>query len=160
MKQSNELTLALELCQNAGKIALQYWPSDDRQLKIDRKADGSEVTQADRECERMLREAIAKVYPEDGFLGEEEGESPAQSGQRRWIIDPIDGTFNFSRGLPIFSTLLALENNGEIVLGVVSAPATNEILWAKKVTALLKMANKYMPQHAINSPKPFSLMVG
>jgi histidinol-phosphatase len=132
MNQSNELTLALALCQKAGEIAMKYWPSGDRQLKIDRKDDGSEVTQADRESERMLREEIAKVYPNDGFLGEEEGESPAQSGQRRWIIDPIDGTFNYSKGLPIFATLLALENNGEIVLGVVHAPAMKETLWAEK----------------------------
>ncbi len=117
---------------------MKYWPSGDRQLKIDRKSDGSEVTQADRECERMLREEISKSYPDDGFLGEEEGESKSKSGLRRWIIDPIDGTFNFSKGLPIFATLLALENDGEIVMGVVNAPAAQEMLWAEKGSGAFK----------------------
>jgi len=130
MPYSKEMSLALDLCQKAGAIALKYWQSQD--LKIDLKADNSEVTQADKECERMLRESISKAYPNDGFLGEEEGESPAKAGQRRWIIDPIDGTFNYSKGLPIFATLLALEDGGEIVLGVVNAPAMEEILWAEK----------------------------
>ena len=138
MTESNDLALAIALCQKAGTIALKYWPSGDRQLKIDHKADGSEVTQADRECERMLREQISKVYPDDGFLGEEEGESPARVGQRRWIIDPIDGTFNYSKGLPIFSTLLALEDKGEIVMGVVHAPAMQETLWAEKGSGAFK----------------------
>jgi histidinol-phosphatase len=132
MNQSQELQLALDLCQKASQIAMKYWPAEDRQLKIDRKADGSEVTEADRECERMLRTEIAKIYPDDGFLGEEEGESQSRSGQRRWIIDPIDGTFNYSKGLPIFATLLALENNGEVIMGVVQGPATRETLWAEK----------------------------
>ena len=130
MSYSQELALALELCQRAGVIALNYWQSEN--LNVNRKADNSEVTQADKECERMLRESIAKMYPEDGFLGEEEGECPAKSGQRRWIIDPIDGTYNYARGLPVFSTLLALEDNGEIVLGVVHAPAAKETYWAEK----------------------------
>jgi histidinol-phosphatase len=143
MNKSNELELALGLCQKAGEIALKYWPSGDRQLKIDRKSDGSEVTQADREAERMLREQIAKIYPDDGFLGEEEGESPAQAGgQRRWIIDPIDGTFGYSKGLPIFATLLALENYGEIVMGVVHAPAMDETLWAEKGGGAFKNGKK------------------
>lgn len=130
MSYSNELSLALDICQKAGDLALNYWQSQD--LKIDRKADNSEVTQADKECERMIREKILKAYPNDGILGEEEGESAAKSGQRRWIIDPIDGTFNFAAGLPVFATLLALEDNGEIVMGVVNAPAMKEIFWAQK----------------------------
>ncbi len=130
MSYAKELSLALDLCQKAGEIALKYWQS--KNLNISLKSDNSEVTQADKECEHMLREEIAKVYPNDGFLGEEEGESASKVGQRRWIIDPIDGTFNYARGLPIFSTLLALEVNGEIVLGVVHAPAMKETFWATK----------------------------
>ncbi len=88
---------------------------------------------------------LLKFYPDDGFLGEEEGESkPAKLGKRRWIIDPIDGTFNYSRGLPIFSTLLALENNGEIVLGVVHAPAMKETLWAEKGQGAFKNGKKIL----------------
>jgi len=142
MNHSNELNLAIALCQKAGEIAMKYWPTGDRQLKIEHKSDGSEVTQADRECEHMLREEIAKIYPNDGFLGEEEGESPAHSGQRRWIIDPIDGTFNYSKGLPIFATLLALEISGEIVMGVVHAPAMQETLWAEKGGGAFKNGKK------------------
>ncbi len=131
MSYQKELSLALDLCQRAGEIALKYWQSQD--LNIDRKADNSEVTQADKECERMLRVEIGKAYPNDGFLGEEEGESQSKTRNgRRWIIDPIDGTFNYARGLPIFSTLLALEVDGEIVLGIVHAPAMKETFWAVK----------------------------
>ena len=106
MSYSNELSLALSICQKAGEIALSYWlPTENasgQKLKIDRKADGSEVTQADKECERMIKEEITRAYPDDGFLGEEEGESKPKAGKRRWIIDPIDGTFNYSRGLTYF----------------------------------------------------------
>src|ERR1700733_14138447 len=140
MSYAKELSLALDLCKRAGEIALKYWQSQN--LNINRKADNSEVTQADKECERMLREEIAKIYPDDGFLGEEEGESPIKQGQRRWIIDPIDGTFNYARGLPIFSTLLALEVNGEIVLGIVHAPAMKETLWAEKGKGAFKNGQK------------------
>lgn len=137
---------------------MKYWPSGDRQLKIDRKSDGSEVTQADRECERMLREEISKSYPDDGFLGEEEGESKSKSGLRRWIIDPIDGTFNFSKGLPIFATLLALENDGEIVMGVVNAPAAQEMLWAEKGSGAFKNGKQIRASTCNQLSKAFSLM--
>jgi histidinol-phosphatase len=140
MSYTKELSLALSICEKAGQIALKYWQSQD--LNVDRKADNTEVTQADKECERMLRQEIAKVYPEDGFLGEEEGESPKRDGQRRWIIDPIDGTFNYAKGLPIFATLLALEVNDEIVLGVIHAPAMKETLWAEKGKGAFKNGQK------------------
>ncbi len=140
MSYAKELSLALDICEKAGAIALKYWQSED--LNIDRKADNSEVTRADKECERMLREEITKIYPNDGFLGEEEGESVGKAGERRWIIDPIDGTFNYAKGLPVFSTLLALEVSGEIVLGVVHAPAARETLWATKGQGAFKNGKK------------------
>jgi histidinol-phosphatase len=97
------------------------------------KEDGSPVTAADKKCERLIREAIAQKFPKDAILGEEEGESELNtSAPRRWIIDPIDGTYNYARAIPIFSTLLALEKDGEIVLGVVYNPAMDEIFWAEK----------------------------
>jgi histidinol-phosphatase len=70
--------------------------------------------------ERLLRERIARERPGEGVLGEEEGDG---GGSVRWIVDPIDGTRNFSRGIPVWATLLALERDGRVVLGVVSAPA-------------------------------------
>jgi histidinol-phosphatase len=153
MPYSKELSLAIDLCQKAGEIALSYWQNQN--LKIDRKADNSEVTQADKECERMLRENISKAYPDDGFLGEEEGESPAKVGQRRWIIDPIDGTYNYSKGLPIFATLLALEDNGEIVLGVVHAPAMQETLWAEKGKGAFKNGKRIHASECSQLSKAF-----
>src|SRR4030095_10907235 len=103
------------------------------------KEDDSPVTAADKECERMIREGIGAAFPEDAILGEEEGETagavPARgagASGRKWIIDPIDGTYNYARGVPIFATLLALEQAGEIVLGVVHAPAMGDTYWAER----------------------------
>ncbi|MBK5289138.1 MAG: histidinol phosphatase [Acidimicrobiia bacterium] len=90
-------------------------------LQIDRKADASHVTEADHAAEALIRTAIQAARPGDAVLGEEfgvEGE-----GRRRWIIDPIDGTASYVRGFPIWGTLIALEVDGEMTVGVVSAPA-------------------------------------
>lgn len=89
---------------------------------VDTKADGTWVTATDRAVERRLREAIRERFPDHAVLGEEDGlQGPA--GAPRWILDPIDGTTNFVKGNPIFATLVALEVDGEEVVGVVSAPA-------------------------------------
>ena len=94
------------------------------------KADQTPVTQADHEAEVAIVERLRPAFPDIGFLGEEFG---AQGGQsRRWIIDPIDGTKNFVRGIPYWATLLALEEDGEITLGVVHSPATGELFWARR----------------------------
>ncbi|MBS1991388.1 MAG: histidinol phosphate phosphatase [Cyanobacteria bacterium SZAS LIN-3] len=100
------------------------------------KDDGSPVTKADKEVEAIIREAIAKRFPEDSILGEEEGvtagsTSPgADKSERKWIVDPIDGTYNYARGIAIWSTLLALEVQSQVVLGIVSAPAMGELFYA------------------------------
>jgi histidinol-phosphatase len=86
------------------------------------KADATPVTAADTAVEERLRAALASAFPGHGFLGEEMG-IEAGSAEARWIIDPIDGTYNFARGIPIFATLLAYELDGQLVLGAVSAPA-------------------------------------
>lgn len=92
-----------------------------RDLHVDRKSDLSPVTQADREIEALATALVREHHPELGILGEETG---AQGGEgARLIIDPIDGTRNFVRGIPIFATLLAIELDGEVVAGLVSAPA-------------------------------------
>jgi histidinol-phosphatase len=91
-------------------------------VAIEAKADSSFVTEADQAVERAVRRRILERFPQHGLVGEEYGEQPSASG-RRWFIDPIDGTHNYMRGVPAFATLLALEVDGRLVLGVVSAPA-------------------------------------
>jgi histidinol-phosphatase len=101
------------------------------------------VTDADRAAERALRERIGRDRPGEGVLGEEEGDDggprvaergpvSGPDGRARWILDPIDGTRNFSRGLPVWATLIALERDGEVVCGVVSAPALGRRWWAAR----------------------------
>jgi len=134
--KSRELAWALDICNKAGEIAMDHLRKG---VRSEMKADDSPVTAADKECERMIREGIAAAFPDDAILGEEEGESAsakpgsgAGGNGRKWIIDPIDGTYNYARAVPIFATLLALEQDGEIVLGVVHAPAMGDTYWAEK----------------------------
>ena len=94
-------------------------------LEVRRKADMTLVTQADTSIERMLREQIEGAFPDDRVLGEEEGGSHDPSG-RLWIVDPIDGTANYARGVQVWATLIALRVDGEGVLGVANAPALGE----------------------------------
>lgn len=131
---SRELAFALDVCEQASKVAMKHFK---RGVETATKSDGTPVTVADTECERLIRQAITNSYPTDRIMGEEEGETSAmterQTGpSRRWIIDPIDGTYGYARGIPVWATLLALEQEGEIVLGVVSAPAMQEVFWAEK----------------------------
>ena len=122
------LEFAVELARGAGDITLQYFR---RQLETSTKADGSYVTIADREAEEFLRKQIAERFPDDGVLGEEQGESTGRSG-RRWILDPIDGTFAFVHGVPFYGVLIALEIDQQMVAGVVNIPALGEIVSAAK----------------------------
>lgn len=132
-KLSEELIFALDVCEKAAEVAMKHFSPS---IETITKSDGSPVTIADQECERLIRKAIAQAYPGDAILGEEEGESKgsADSGasNRRWIIDPIDGTYGYARGTAVWSTLLALEEDGEIILGVVSAPAASATYWAER----------------------------
>jgi histidinol-phosphatase len=121
------LEAAIDAARAAGAIALRYFRSD---VRVMRKADQTPVTQADHEAEAAIVDRLRPAFPGIGFLGEEFG---AQGGQsRRWIIDPIDGTKNFVRGIPYWATLLALEEDGEVTLGVVHSPATGELYWARR----------------------------
>ena len=101
---------------------MQYFRRD---MQIDQKPDRSYVTEADRAVEKMLRERIASRYPSHGVLAEELGDSIAHR-EVRWIIDPIDATHSYMRGIPIFATLIALERSGVIELGLMSAPAMGQ----------------------------------
>jgi histidinol-phosphatase len=114
--------LAVEAGQRAGKLALGYFDND---LQVEWKDDASPVTVADREAETLLRKLLLQAFPQDGFLGEESGELEGSSGYR-WIIDPIDGTRSFVRGIPIWATLIGLEYNDEQIAGVVDVPALGQ----------------------------------
>lgn len=122
------LAFAVALARGAGDITLKYFR---QRPQTSTKADGSYVTIADREAESYLRRQIAERFPDDGILGEEEGEREGTSG-RRWIVDPIDGTFAFVHGVPFYGVLIALEIDGEPVVGVVNIPALQEIVSAAK----------------------------
>lgn len=122
------LEFAVELGRGAGDITLRYYR---KKPETSTKDDGSYVTIADREAEKYLRRQIAERFPDDGFLGEEEGETAGRSG-RRWIVDPIDGTFAFVHGVPFYGVLIALEISDEAVVGVVNIPALGEIVSAAK----------------------------
>jgi len=122
------LEFAVEIARGAGEITLQYFR---KQPETSRKSDGSFVTIADRQAESYLRRRIGERFPEDGILGEEEGESRGKSG-RRWILDPIDGTFAFVHGVPLYGVLIAVEIEGEMRVGVVNMPALGELVSAAK----------------------------
>jgi histidinol-phosphatase len=122
-----DLAFALELADVADALSLPRFRAAD--LRVETKDDSSPVTDADRAVERALRELIAAGRPGDGVFGEEEG---GDGGGDRWILDPIDGTRNFSRGLPVWATLIALERDGLLTAGVVSAPALGRRWWAAR----------------------------
>jgi len=128
MSVSDDLALALELASLADEITLDRFQAED--LVIETKPDLTPVTEADRGVERLLRERLAVDRPGDAIVGEEFGDSG--ESQRRWIIDPIDGTKNYVRGIPVWATLLALEVAGRIEVGVVSAPALQRRWWAQR----------------------------
>src|SRR5262249_27050639 len=111
--------IALAAAQQAGRLALEHF---DKNVAVEWKNDRSPVTAADRAAETLLRDQLLGKFPKDGFLGEESGDTPGTSGYR-WIVDPIDGTRSFVRGVPIWGTLVGLEYKGETLAGVVSVPA-------------------------------------
>ena len=130
MASKNELNELLEfsiaLARGAGDITLNYFR---KQPETSTKSDGSYVTIADREAEAYLRRQIAERFPDDGILGEEEGEHAGRSG-RRWILDPIDGTFAFVHGVPFYGVLIAVEIDNQMTFGVINIPVLNEIVAA------------------------------
>lgn len=120
------LDAAEALARHTGSVALKHYRS---LLDVETKEDGSPVTRADREAETAAREWIASRFPDDGILGEEFGESEGTSG-RRWIVDPIDGTKSFVRGVPLWGSLVALVEGEQVLAGAAYFPAVNEILAA------------------------------
>ncbi len=124
-----DLDLALELADAADEITLARFRAED--LVVETKPDLTPVTEADRDVERMVRERLATARPEDAVVGEEYG-AAGHHGWRRWIVDPIDGTKSYVRGIPVWATLLGLEEAGEMTVGVVSAPALGRRWWAAR----------------------------
>src|SRR6266446_7391840 len=122
------LDFSVRLAREAGDMTCRHFKGS---FVAERKADDSFVTIADREAERSLRATIERAFPQDGILGEEEDEKPGTS-QRRWIIDPVDGTYSFVHGVPLFAVLVGLEIDGQSVLGVANLPAMNELVYAAR----------------------------
>jgi histidinol-phosphatase len=125
---SPRMSLALDAAREAGRHTLRYFRQTE--LVVDRKADLSPVTIADREAELLLRERIAAAFPDDAILGEEFPERPGTSGYR-WILDPIDGTKSFIHGVPLYGTLVAVEHGRRGIIGVIYAPAMDECVYAE-----------------------------
>jgi histidinol-phosphatase len=125
---SPDLELALRLADLADTITTAAFPKPD--LVVETKPDRTPVSEADRAVEEAVRRQLASERPGDRVVGEEFGDTG--SGARRWIIDPIDGTKNFVRRIPVWATLLALEVDGVVQAGVVSAPALGRRWWAER----------------------------
>ena len=121
------LAAAIEAARAAGEVALEYYRTG---FDVTLKADDTPVTQADRGAEQAIREVLGRAFPDVGVLGEEFGAVGDQ--QRRWIIDPIDGTKNFIRRIPVWATLIGLEEQGEVTAGVIHNPVTGELLSARR----------------------------
>jgi histidinol-phosphatase len=131
-RYSDDLSLAHVLADAADSISTARFRSID--LMVESKPDLTPVSDADTAVERALRSTLARTRPRDGVLGEEFGvsEPAAGPGTRQWVIDPIDGTMNFVRGVPIWATLIALLDGDEPVVGMVSAPALGRRWWGAK----------------------------
>ncbi len=125
---SEDLALALELADLADAITIPRFRAAD--LVVETKPDLTPVSEADTAVERAIRARLADARPGDAVVGEEYGESGDSDGARRWIIDPIDGTKNYVRGIPVWGTLLALHEGDQATIGVVSAPALGRRWWA------------------------------
>jgi histidinol-phosphatase len=121
------LETAIRAAKAAGEVALRYFRTA---LTVEYKGDASPVTRADRECEQRIVEILRSAFPDYGVLGEEFGER--EGAGARWIVDPIDGTKNFIRGIPYFATLIGLEEEGEVTAGVIYAPVLDDLLYAQR----------------------------
>jgi histidinol-phosphatase len=124
---ASRLDLAVGAAREAGQLTLGFFQRED--LAVERKADNSPVTAADRQAEQLLRRRIREAFPDDGILGEEFGEEAGTSGFR-WILDPIDGTKSFICGVPLYGTLIGVERAGASVVGVIYIAGLDECVYA------------------------------
>lgn len=125
-----ELALALELADIADAVTLRRFRA--RDLDVSRKADHTEVTEADRDAETAMRHRLSEARPDHAVLGEEAGRIGPADARCQWVLDPIDGTSNYVRGVPVWATLVALEVDGAPVVGVASAPALGRRWWGAR----------------------------
>ena len=122
-----DLAFAIELATEAGSTTLEWF--QDRTLAVEHKGDGSPVTAADLAAEAHVRSRLAERYPDDGVVGEEHADTEGTSG-RRWVVDPIDGTKAFTKGVPLYSTLIAMIDEHGPAIGVIHLPALGETVAA------------------------------
>ena len=124
-----EMEIAAQLAWEAGRATLRFFQTE---VAVKMKPDATPVTEADRKAEGIIRQGLQQAFPQDGILGEEFGEVPGASG-RCWIIDPIDGTKSFVRGVPLYGVLIGLEDeSGEVVVGAAYLPGLDEMVHAAK----------------------------
>lgn len=141
------LEFALTLSREAGEFILPRW----KNVAVDHKADGSEVTEADRGGEQLLRRLIGARYPDHAILGEEFGGAPTRDAAHLWLLDPIDGTASFSIGLPLFGTLIGYLRNGVPCAGVIGAHALGETIYAATGSGCWYQRNGTPPQRVHTS---------
>lgn len=143
------LEFALAAARKASTLILGFYQSES--LAVEAKRDSSPVTAADRGAEELIRSEIEQAFPGDGVLGEELGESPSSNGFR-WILDPIDGTKSFIHGVPLFGTLIGLEFEDRMVLGVCRFPALQEVVYAAEGQGAWWQIGEGAPRRARVSP--------
>jgi histidinol phosphatase-like enzyme (inositol monophosphatase family) len=158
MPFEHEIQVAKLLAQEAGALALDF---QRRGVTAEKKYDESPVTAADRACEKLIVDGIAKEFPEDGVLGEEGANRDSRNG-RKWIIDPIDGTRDFVRGIPLWAVLIGLEQDGRIVAAAAHSPGQGLLLSAASGTGAwlnereLRVSEKSDPSNAVLSFNGFN----
>lgn len=151
MAFEREMELAKLVAQEAGALAMDY---QRKGVTAEAKADESPVTAADRACEKLIAEVITREFPDDGILGEEGANRETRNG-RRWIIDPIDGTRDFVRGIPLWAVLIGFEENGEVMVGAAHCPRQGLLLWAARGQgawandALIRVSDESRPDQAV-----------
>ena len=126
---SGRLAAAVRFARRAGTQTLELFRA--KEFGLEWKSDGSPVTLADQNAERLLRELIGEEFPEDGILGEEFPEKPGSNGYQ-WVLDPIDGTKAFVTGVPLYTTLVAVLHDNQPLIGVIFAPAAGEMVYAER----------------------------
>ncbi|MFN0021030.1 MAG: inositol monophosphatase family protein [Pirellulaceae bacterium] len=148
---ASRLELALSAGKEAGRLTLKYFQQDN--YAVERKADESPVTIADRGAEELLRSRIAAAFPADGIIGEEFGRSEGSSGFT-WILDPIDGTKSFISGVPLYGTMVGVEFDGRSLIGFVFMPGLNEGVYASVGGGAWHFRGEEPPRRARVSQRP------
>ncbi len=168
MKQSKFMETGILAAKLAGEVIMKYYSGD---VRVELKGDETPVTAADREAEKVITKTIKSRFPEHSIMGEEFGSSAGDS-EYTWIIDPVDGTKNYIRKIPMFATQIALMKNDELILGISNAPAMNELLYAERgmgayfnnqkihVSARKNLSESFMSFGGINHFRKLNLTPG